>query len=194
MASLTLKLDAAKDLVTSGLETGEMGNLEEAVQLLDELKVQTQGTVQNIRHIVHTLRPPSLDVLGLIPALQAHLGQIATPRSLNIQMTTAPQSFPRLSAAVEVAAYRIVLEAVTNVINHAGAGLCEVSLTLQNGNLKMEIKDDGVGLPKALNHGIGLDSMRERAEELSGWFEVKSSPLGTYVRAEIPITPTRKEL
>lgn len=193
MAGLTLKLDVARDLVSSGLESGNKDELGEAVQLLGELKIQTQETVQNIRHIVHTLRPPSLDVLGLIPALQAHLGQVATPRSLNIQMTTAPQSFPRLSAAVEVAAYRIVLEAVTNVIHHAGAGFCEVSLTIENGVLKMEIMDDGIGLPKAQAHGIGLDSMRERAEELGGRLELSSSSQGTRVRAEIPITPTRNE-
>jgi signal transduction histidine kinase len=193
MASLTLKLDAAKDLVSSGLESGRKQELEEAVQLLSELKTQTQETVQNIRHIAHTLRPPSLDVLGLIPALQAHFGQVGTPRNMNIQMTATPPNFPRLSAAVEVAAYHIVLEAVTNVIQHAQAERCEVSLALDNDNLKMEIKDDGVGLPKARAHGIGLDSMRERAEELGGRFELSSSQRGTQVCAEIPIAPARKE-
>jgi signal transduction histidine kinase len=193
MAGLTLKLDAAKDLVSSGLESGKKEELEDAVQLLSELKSQTQETVQNIRHIVHTLRPPSLDVLGLVPALQAHFGQVGTPRNMKIQMTTTPQSFPRLSAAVEVAAYHIVLEAVTNVIHHAQAEICEVSLALGNGNLKLEIKDDGVGLPKTRNHGIGLDSMRERAEELGGRFELSSSQTGTQVCAEIPTAPAGKE-
>jgi len=193
MAGLTLKLDAAKDLVSSSLESGEKEELEEAVQLLGELKTQTQETVKNIRHIVHTLRPPSLDVLGLVPALQAHFSQVATPRSLNIQMKTTPQGFPRLSAAVEVAAYRIILEAVTNVINHAQAGLCEVFLSLENGSLKMEIRDDGIGLPKARKHGIGLDSMRERAEELGGHLELSSFAQGTRVCAEIPISPSRNE-
>jgi two-component system NarL family sensor kinase len=195
MAGLTLKLDAAKDLVSSGLESEKKEELEEAVQLLGELKIQTQETVQSIRHIVHTLRPPSLDVLGLVPALQAHFGQVGTPRSLDIQMTTIPHStdFPYLSAAVEVAVYRIVLEAVTNVINHAQAGLCEVSLILEKGNLKMEIKDDGIGLPKTYNQGIGLDSMRERAEELGGHLELFSSPQGTRVCAEIPVAPARNE-
>jgi signal transduction histidine kinase len=193
MAGLTLKLDAAGDLVSSGLESGKKEELEDAVQLLTELKAQTQETVQNIRHIAHTLRPPSLDVLGLIPALQAHFGQVGTPRNMNIQMTATPRDFPRLSAAVEVAAYHIVLEAVTNVIQHAQAEICQVSLVLDNDNLKMEIKDDGIGLPKARVHGIGLDSMRERAEELGGRFELSSSPRGTHVCAEIPIAPARKE-
>jgi len=190
MAGLTLKLDAARDLVSTGMVSGNREELEEAVELLGELKTQTQETVQNIRHIVHTLRPPSLDVLGLIPALQAHFGQVATPRTPNIQMATTPHSsdFPRLSAAVEVAAYRIVLEAVTNVIHHAHAELCEVSLMLDNGILKIEIKDNGLGLPKTRTHGIGLDSMRERAEELNGRFELSSSSQGTCVCAEIPIT------
>ena len=193
MAGLTLKLDAARDLVSSNLKSGNKEELREAIQLLSELKVQTQETVQNIRHIVHTLRPPSLDVLGLIPALRAHFGQVATPRSLNIQMTTAPESFPPLSAAVEVAMYRIILEAVTNVINHAQAQNCEISLNLENGNLKMNIRDDGIGLPQERKHGIGLDSMRERAEELGGWLELSSSLQGTHVCAEIPVAPVRKE-
>jgi signal transduction histidine kinase len=192
MAGLTLKLDAARDMVSSGLESGKREELEDAVQLLNELKTQTQETVQNIRHIAHTLRPPSLDVLGLVPALQAHFGQAGTPRNLNIQMTTTPHNFPRLSAAIEVAAYHIVLEAVTNVIQHAQAERCEVSLALENGHLKTDIKDDGIGLPKARNHGIGLDSMRERAEELGGRFELSSSQHGTQVCAEIPITPAGK--
>jgi signal transduction histidine kinase len=193
MAGLTLKLDAARDLVSSNLDSGNKEELEEAIQLLSELKTQTQETVQNIRHIVHALRPPSLDVLGLVPALQSHFGQVAAPRSLNIQMITTPQSFPRFSAAVEVAIYRIVLEAVTNVINHAQAEICEVSLILKNGNLKVEIKDDGMGLPRTRNHGIGLDSMRERAEELDGRFELVSSSQGTHVCAVIPVASPREK-
>jgi len=193
MAGLTLKLDAARDLVSSSLESGKKEELEEAVQLLTELKTQTQETVQSIRHIVHTLRPPSLDVLGLIPALQAHFGQVGTPPNVNIQMITIPQNFPRFSAAVEVAAYHIILEAVTNVINHAQAERCEVSLALDNGNLKIEIKDDGFGLPKVRSRGIGLDSMRERAEELSGRFRLSSSRHGTHVCAEIPVSSARNE-
>jgi signal transduction histidine kinase len=191
MAGLTLKLDAAKDMVSSGMKSGKKEELEEALQLLGELKAQTQETVQNIRHIVHALRPPSLDVLGLIPALQAHFGQVVTPRSLKIQMTSTPEKFPRLSAAVEVAVYRIVLEAVTNVIHHAGASVCNVSLAIENGYLKMEIIDDGSGLPKGLNRGIGLDSMRERAEELGGHLKLSSSSQGTRVYAEIPTAPIR---
>jgi len=191
MAGLTLKLDAAKDLVTSGLESGKNEELREAVQLLDELKSQTQESVKNIRQIVHTLRPPSLDVLGLIPSLQAHFGQVVTPRSLNIQMVTVPQRFPRLSAAIEVAAYHIILESVTNVINHAQARRCEVSLALENESLKINIKDDGIGIPMTHNHGIGLDSMHERADELGGHLKLSSSSSGTLVRAEIPIALKR---
>lgn len=193
MAGLTLKLDAARDLVSSNLESGKKEELEETIQLLGEIKTQTQETVRNIRQIVHALRPPSLDVLGLIPALQTHFGQIAMPQSLSIQMTTTPQNFPRLSAAVEVATYRIVLEAVTNVINHAQAEVCEVALIIENSKLKIEIEDDGIGVSKVHTHGIGLDSMRERAEELGGQFELISSSQGTRVCAEIPITPARNE-
>jgi len=187
MAGLTLKLDAAKDLIAASLETGETAHLEEAVQFLTELKAQTQETVQDVRRIVHALRPPSLDVLGLAPALQAHFGQIAAPANLKIQMTTIPQEFPRLSAAVEVAAYRIALEAVTNVIHHAQASVCRVSLAIENGYLQVEVADNGVGISKDHSFGVGLNSMRERAEELGGRFELNSSPNGTYICAQIPV-------
>lgn len=187
MAGLTLKLDAAKDLIASSLETGETASLEEAVRLLAELKSQTQETVHDIRRIVHGLRPPSLDVLGLAPALQAQFSQVAAPANLRIQMTTTPQNFPRLSAAIEVAAYRIVLEAVTNVIRHANAQTCKVSLVLENGYLQVEIADDGVGIPKERNFGVGLTSMCERAEELGGRFAQDTSSQGTCIYAEIPV-------
>ena len=187
MAGLTLKLDAAKDLIASSLETGETTSLEEALQLLTQLKFQTQETVQEVRRIVHDLRPPSLDVLGLAPVLQALFGQVAAPANLSIHLTTTPKDFPRLSATVEVAAYRIVLEAVTNVICHAKANVCQVSLALENGHLQLTVTDNGQGISKNHSFGVGLNSMRERAEELGGRFELNSSPKGTRICAKIPV-------
>ncbi|PLS82771.1 MAG: hypothetical protein CYG60_23590, partial [Actinobacteria bacterium] len=96
---------------------------------------------------------------------------------------------PPLPAAVEVAAYRIVQEALTNVTRHARAGACSVRLTCCKGQpLTVEITDDGVGPPERSLGGVGLHSMRERAAELGGTYEISpASPSGTRVLARLPI-------
>ena len=94
---------------------------------------------------------------------------------------------PILPAAVEVAAYRIALEALTNVSRHAHAHECVVRLTL-NGDLQLEVSDDGVGLPEAFQTGVGLTSMRERAAELGGTCVIESAPTsGTRVLVNLPL-------
>jgi signal transduction histidine kinase len=99
----------------------------------------------------------------------------------------APDEMPLLPAAVEVAAYRIGIEAVTNTIRHANAQACTVRLAL-NDHLRLEIDDDGDGLPDPVQPGVGLSSMHERAIELGGTFEVKSQPgNGTQIVVTLPI-------
>ena len=100
----------------------------------------------------------------------------------------APARLPALPAAVEVAAYRIVQEALTNVVRHACAHTCLIRLALEAGVLCLEIADDGAGLPAERRAGVGLRSMRERAEELGGSLAVEAVPTGgTRVRARLPL-------
>ena len=91
---------------------------------------------------------------------------------------------------MEVAAYRIVLEALTNVIRHAQAHHCALRFSTSQhdsyGNLQIEIVDDGIGLPRDLRAGVGLRSMRERAEELGGKLTIESQPNATRVLAMLP--------
>jgi signal transduction histidine kinase len=99
---------------------------------------------------------------------------------------------PPLPAAVELAAYRITMEAVTNVIRHARAERCQVGLNLKNGlhhtALQIQISDDGQGLPEQPRPGVGMASMRERAEELGGRVVIQAGEgSGTYVCAELPL-------
>jgi two-component system NarL family sensor kinase len=94
---------------------------------------------------------------------------------------------PHLPAAVEVAAYRIAQEALTNLVRHAHARHCTVRLAM-NGGLELEVIDDGKGLPARHAVGVGLASMRERAAELGGTCTVRRGPDGgTIVRAELPV-------
>ena len=91
-------------------------------------------------------------------------------------------------AAVEVAAYRIVGEAVTNVARHARADHARVRLTATDGVLEVEVADDGVGIPTDAQAGVGLVGLRERAAELGGRCEVSCPPAGgTVVRAWLPL-------
>jgi two-component system, NarL family, sensor kinase len=99
----------------------------------------------------------------------------------------APNELPALPAAVEVAAYRITLEALTNVARHAHARSCTVSLMV-DGALELVVVDDGLGLSSEHRAGVGLASMRERAAELGGTCSVERLPAGgTRVRAQLPL-------
>lgn len=182
LASQTFSIDAILDL----LET----NPPEAVRLLHRLKAQNQATVTEIRRLVYELRPPALDELGLVGALQAHMAQLNGRSALVIQLTATPDPLPPLSAAVEVAAYRITLEAMTNVVRHAQARRCTVHLQAEESCLKLIITDDGRGMQANGRYGVGLHSMRERAEELGGSLTVHSMAAGgVKVTAVLPLSP-----
>ncbi|MBI4494690.1 MAG: hypothetical protein HY690_18085 [Chloroflexi bacterium] len=104
----------------------------------------------------------------------------------------APEALPPLPAAVEVAAYRIALEALTNVARHACARTCTIRLALADA-LELEIVDDGIGLPANPRAGVGLASMRERAAELGGTCTIEPTSVGgTRVLARLPIPPSEQ--
>jgi signal transduction histidine kinase len=161
-----------------------------AEALLLELKADAQDAVTDIRRLVYGLRPPALDDLGLLGALRESAAQYST-KGLEVSVE-APVGLPPLSAAVEVAAYRIIQEALTNVARHAGASACTVTLAIEERNvLCVEVSDDGRGMPdlQHISHaGVGLTSMRERANELDGSLVVEALPEGgTRVRARLPL-------
>ena len=171
LAGLLLKLETARN---------RLSHDPLAETLLSDLIAHTQEAVTDIRRLVYALRPPALDTLGLIPALQEQVLEYSevSPR---IQISLeAPEHLPPLPAAVEVAIFRIAQEALTNVVRHSQASRSMVRLVLheQEHLLELEIEDDGRGLAPARSIGVGLASMRERAEELGGRCEVKQGPSG----------------
>ncbi len=110
-----------------------------------------------IRRLVYELRPPALDDLGLVGALR---DQAARSAQGGLQVVVeAPVLVDSLPAAVEVAAYRIVVEALTNVVRHAQANSCTIQVRREH-DLVLQISDDGRGLPAETPYGIGLRSMR----------------------------------
>jgi signal transduction histidine kinase len=181
LASLVLKLETARN---------RMADDPQAAALLTDLSGRTQEAVADIRRLVYALRPPALDELGLVTALREGATQYHQQGINGLNITfDAPEKLPALPAAVEVAAYRIAQEALTNVVRHAGARTCLVRLRLDEsaGLLCLEIQDDGKGLPVQRRAGVGLNSMRERAEELGGTLTITSlSTAGTSVLARLP--------
>jgi len=178
LASLTLKLDAARNLLARDPAATEA--------LLLELKTQTQTAIADIRRLVYDLRPPALDELGLVSALREYAARDVSVNGLRVSVE-APEHLPALPAAVEVAAYRIALEALTNVAHHAQAHQCVIRLLLADA-LQLEIIDDGLGLPADRPAGVGLHSMRERAAELGGTCAIGPGlGGGTRVVARLPL-------
>lgn len=181
LASITLKLDAARNHLPMNADRSSL--------LLQELKAQTQTAIVDIRRLVYDLRPPTLDELGLVGALQEYANRTRSDR-LDISLAI-PGPLPPLSAAVEVAAYRIVTEALTNAVRHAHAQHCCITFAVDR-DLEIEIEDDGVGLPADYRTGIGLTSMRERAAELGGTCAIETGASGgTRVKARLPILISR---
>jgi signal transduction histidine kinase len=181
IASLTFKIDAARNLLPRESERAD--------RLLEEVRDQTQETLVQIRRLVYDLRPPALDELGLLSALRE---RAASYQHQGLQIfIEAPECLPPLPAAVEVAAYRIAQEALTNVVRHAGAQQCFLSLRLRDRVLTLQITDDGKGIAPEHRIGVGWLSMQERAVELGGRCTITSaSSGGTTIQVSFPLGMT----
>jgi signal transduction histidine kinase len=171
-----------------------------------DLRTGLRTAIGDTRRLVYGLRPPALDELGLLEALRSRIAQYqsgpvilsddsADPGGASIQIRfDVPEIMPHLPAAVEVAIYRIVEEGLANIIHHAHAKNGLIALSLEQKGVRIEIRDDGAGLPEATIHGIGLNSMRERAVELGGSWTIQSTPgHGTRVCAWLPLFMNSKE-
>ena len=181
LASLAQRLDAAGALTQTDPAA--------ASRMLADARTKMAGAIADLRRAAYSLRPPSLDELGLVSAVREDAQTLIPPGSLRCEVR-AERALPSLPAAAEAAAYRIAMEAVTNVIRHAQASRCDVSFAVRTGALWVEIVDDGRGVLEGAPLGVGTLSMRERAEELGGRIEItRRNPRGTRVRAILPMSP-----
>jgi signal transduction histidine kinase len=177
LAGIRLQLEAARGALPSDFAGGP---------LMDRAVTGIQDALQTLRRVVHNLRPPELDTLGLPGALR-ELAVFLSGPTLRVD-TDLPGDVSVLSKPVEVAAYRIVAEALTNVVRHAQATRAEVSLELDAGELVVQVRDDGIGVqPDPTGHGMGMRFMAQRAEEIAGKFSYRSDSSGTAVRAVLPV-------
>ena len=153
LAGLTFTLEAVRNLAATDLRRAD--------ELLVSATEQVQTMIADVRQLIYGLRPPALDQLGLVASLRGLAAK--EPSSTTSFSVVAPTSIPALSAAVEVAAYWIVQEALTNVRRHAGATTCELRIGVEPRALRLEIEDDGRGLPhRVAGHRSSHDERASR--------------------------------
>jgi signal transduction histidine kinase len=178
LSGVAFTSDAARNLIRSDPAAAE--------ELVAQLRADTVAAIEEIRRMVYAMRPPALDELGLVPALRQQAvglrNRDGDPVAVDV---TAPEEFPDLPAAVEVAAYRIVTEALTNVARHSTSASASVRLDPAPDGLHLEVTDRGRS--GAWRAGVGLASMRERATELGGTLEAGPGPAGGRVAALLPL-------
>jgi signal transduction histidine kinase len=157
--------------------------------LLTRMGDEIDGALDEVRRIVYALRPPVLDQLGLVAAIEVHARRLCADEDApELTLAVGGLHDAKLNAAVELAAFRIVAEAVTNVVRHAGARHCTVTAAVDTNAVMLSVTDDGRGLPIDMLSGVGLTSMRERAAAVGGDVSVGTGPLGgTLVRARLPL-------
>lgn len=179
LAGLALQIDAASNLLED--DPGK------AKAILLDVKSQTRAAVTEVRRMAYELHPVTLEQLGLSAALTTNARQLADESGVCITVTVA-NNIPPLPAAVEVAVYTICMGAMTNVVRHAQATRCDVQLSC-NHVLRLEVSDNGQGLPVPFRRGVGINSMIERAAELGGTCSVEAEPSGgVRVVALIPLS------
>jgi signal transduction histidine kinase len=141
-----------------------------------------------MRALIFELRPEALEAQGLVEALAQQVEVLRTRYRIKVEARFGPE--PAVPSEIKQALYRVVQEALNNIIKYARASEVQLSLIHSGPGLILEVKDNGIGIdPVApLSGHMGLRSMRERAERLGGTFELESRPgAGTYIRVQIPV-------
>jgi two-component system, NarL family, sensor kinase len=179
LTAVTLKADAAR----SALDTTP----NQADALLAELRGDANQAIGDLRRVIYDLRPAALDELGLLGALSQQVDRFGR-QGLSISLH-APPTLPVLPAAVEVAAYRIITEALTNIVRHAHAHQVTITLSIDD-ELCLVVHDDGTTSTAngdGWRPGTGLQSMAERVAEVGGTLEVGPTATGGRVQASLPL-------
>lgn len=171
LTAIRVELDVAQRTIESEGGRGAM---------LSEAQTITDGAMQTVRNLAQLLHPAALDDLGLPAVIDASLRGLA--RRYNIRGQFHSSNMPaRLPREIELAAYRIVQEGLTNIAKHARATECHVRLTRLTDRLLLEVEDNGIGFIDDIDRpivarGLGLVSVRERAARLGGTFNILSNP------------------
>jgi signal transduction histidine kinase len=177
LAGMSLAVKAARKRLTDDTRSAD--------KLLETVEAESTSAWQVVRSILDDLRPPGLDELGLLGAVEERGRQLSRPGEFSVEVSG--ETLPPLPAAVEVAAYRIATEAITNAARHSSAEHCHVQL-IADRTLRCTVVDDGIGGTGSKPSGLGLSTMADRAAELGGSLSIASTPGGgTRVVAELPL-------
>jgi PAS domain S-box-containing protein len=148
--------------------------------------------IQEVRTISYLLHPPLLDEGGLVSAVRWYLEGLGKRSSIDIRLRVFPAEYPRLSSELETAIFRVVQEALTNIIRHSGATRARISLIKRNDLVIVRVCDNGKGIPEEIaqlrpsSMGVGLAGMKHRIEEFQGNLRVRNSRPGTILELMIP--------
>jgi PAS domain S-box-containing protein len=165
------------------------------LRLVDNNSALVDQVTKEIRTISHLLHPPLLDVAGLCSAVRWYVDGFSERSEIKVVLD-APDDFGRLAQDVEIAAFRVVQECLTNVYRHSGSESCSIRMNVEQGRLRIEVKDQGCGMPTSgkpsQSSGLGLRGMQERIRRLGGTLQIESAIGGTTVRVDLPAS--RKSL
>lgn len=178
LAGIGLSADAARRLLAFQPSMAD--------GLLQRISVEARDSAEVVRRMLADLRPAALDDAGLVAAVTDRASQLQRPGEFDIQVR-APERLDVISEGLQVAAYRIAVEAMTNAARHSGGTSCDVLLERSNGHLRIAVSDDGHGLTQDASPGVGLTFMRERASEAGGHLTVDCGGRGLTIVAELPV-------
>lgn len=165
----------------------------EAKEKAAEVCERIDGTIRQLRSISHLLHPALLDEVGLHSALRSYVEGLTQRSGIETVIGFQPSDFPRLAPDLEIALFRIVQEALTNVFRHSEAQNAEVTLELQGATVVVRIRDDGKGISEDIaafrpgSAGVGIGGMRQRIQEFGGELVLRRAAPGTVVEAIIPV-------
>ncbi|HLH09739.1 MAG TPA: response regulator [Terriglobales bacterium] len=150
------------------------------------------GVIQQVRSMSHLLHPPLLDEVGLKSALEWYVDGLTKRSGMEVSTDIQPGDFPRLAAEMETTIFRIIQEALTNVLRHSGANKVTVSLIDGPNRLTVAVRDNGKGISDKVMEfrpdgvGIGIGGMRQRVKEFGGELKITNAHPGTLVEVSIP--------
>ncbi|MFE1886295.1 sensor histidine kinase [Streptomyces diastatochromogenes] len=180
LTGIAYTVDAAVNLIAT--------DPDRAVETLRGLRADVGDAINEIRRIVYGLRPRALDEFGLVDAVRRRVTQLRAADGRPLDLTIdAPDRLPQLPAAVEVAAYRVAVEAVTNIARHSDGATARLTLALRDaGSLTVTVADTG-RCTEPWTPGVGIQSMHERVEQIGGTLTIRTTPQGATVTADLPL-------
>lgn len=186
LANVVLRIDVCLRLLDQDTDTGRLR------QELSQLKELVRLSLQDVRKVIFDLRPLALDDLGLVPALNAYVKDYQARTGVEVELRGSGAD-RRFDPALELAVFRTVQEALTNVARHSGASRVRLSVDVQESELRVTIQDNGSGfdvsaLGRRADRSFGLAGMAERARLVGGHLEVESEiGKGTSIRLVVPV-------